>query len=47
VDWNRFLQLGVIKKNQYNATADLDGYIKAIEELFSREHYSNLRSLKF
>ena len=40
VDWDRFLQLGVIKKNENFSIPDLDGYIKAIEELFSKDHYS-------
>lgn len=40
VDWNRFMQLGVIKRTAQNTVPDLDGYIKDIETLFRRDQYS-------
>ena len=40
VDWNRFSQLGVIRRSEHNSVSNLSSHIHAIEKLFLQDHYS-------
>jgi FlaA1/EpsC-like NDP-sugar epimerase len=43
VDFNKFINLGIIKKNAFDTAVDLKSYIHDIEQLFAKEHFTKLQ----